>query len=85
MERLKGETLESYKLRRKQSQSETKLKLNAKWFYDNFKHRTRKGLGIFKNIPYVNKSKEQNKISFTQELRNQKGYSKHLEQKFCHQ
>ena len=80
MQRQLNESFEDYKVRRKQTQQLIKAKLSGRWFYDTYKTAVKKGL-IVVNVPYVNEHKEPKATSFTENLRNERGYAKHLKSK----
>lgn len=93
MERLKNESQEDYKKRRNQFNSWQKFTLSrAKWFWkskvvfiDSVKELEflKYGSKDFEsNGTYENEHKKQNRISFTQKLRNERGYDNHLKLKY---
>jgi hypothetical protein len=69
MERLKNEGWDNYIIRRQM----------GRWFYSTAKHAIKKGMFGTRNVPYA--AKKTNRVSFTQELRDQRGYGQHLKNK----
>jgi hypothetical protein len=79
MERLKNEGWDNYIIRRQMERRLIKAKLRGRWFYNNAKHAIKKGMFGTRNVPYV--AKKTNRVSFTQELRDQRGYGQYLKNK----
>lgn len=83
MKRLENETFEDYKTRRKSTQKTIKNKLRGKWFFKS-KYNIPFGglLSKSENGLTYKRPVAETKTSFTENLRNEKGYGKHLKQKY---
>lgn len=83
MKRLENETQYDYKLRRELNELETKIKLKGRWFWKSLfvlmfgenKYDKGESNGTY-FAPEIPK-----KISFTEQLRNERGYSEFLSKK----
>lgn len=76
MQRESQENFEKYKFRRQTIQKFIKNRLKGRWFYKTQNPMRSLTGGI--NTPYVNSSKKPETKSFTETLRDKKGYSEYL-------